>query len=523
MLFASCGDFLDETPNKSGSAYIYHIDQLYGLTGSLDLYLFQSPGYVQYGLVGTYQSELQILSDAVEHDPNFYARALKGGNADSYSQYKWEGEQFLDQYAMTPTWTPAWERISRFNTVLEHIDQVVQTTEAIRNQVEGEARFGRAYYHFLLLTQYCLWDENAPGIGYRDNSRSGEIPERQTVAYTLERIYEDLSIAETALTKAGRTAFDLASNFRPTVPTVQALRARIDLYRGNYTSALDNATRALEAHHALETFKDDPRYKLTPNGELYLLDETDSRVKDTLRYMVMQTLSGLEVVSVSGYEELFLPSVTSGVNMGMSDWFYNLWDRENDARWIYFYNSLAPLQNAYGILNTVTIDGKATPNCIKYADQQWLKPSSCHSYQRFADGNGFSMICLGMTTAEMYLIQAECLARSNQNAEAAEVLKTLRRTRFLTVAAAENIGGTLQEVLDERCREMGAFWRFFDIKRLNGAENAGISVKRQILSNLLDPNSVTELEIKADDPRWALPFCTEEAERMGWAQNPGWE
>lgn len=40
MAVGSCSDFLDETTDKSGSAYIYHMDQLYGLTGSIDLYLF---------------------------------------------------------------------------------------------------------------------------------------------------------------------------------------------------------------------------------------------------------------------------------------------------------------------------------------------------------------------------------------------------------------------------------------------------------------------------------------------------
>ncbi len=44
---------------------------------------------------------------------------------------------------------------------------------------------------------------------------------------------------------------------------------------------------------------------------------------------------------------------------------------------------------------------------------------------------------------------------------------------------------------DERMREMGAEWRFFDIKRLNGAENAGIAIRRKILSDITDPNSVT--------------------------------
>ena len=39
LVLGSCSDFLDETTDKSGSAYIYHMDQLYGLTGSTDLYL----------------------------------------------------------------------------------------------------------------------------------------------------------------------------------------------------------------------------------------------------------------------------------------------------------------------------------------------------------------------------------------------------------------------------------------------------------------------------------------------------
>ena len=91
----------------------------------------------------------------------------------------------------------------------------------------------------------------------------------------------------------------------------------------------------------------------------------------------------------------------------------------------------------------------------------------------------------------------------------------LRRTRFMNENAANNIGGNVQDILDERMREMGAEWRFFDIKRLNGAENAGIAIRRKILSDITDPNSVTELVITPDDPRWALPFNPQEAENMG--------
>lgn len=172
------------------------------------------------------------------------------------------------------------------------------------------------------------------------------------------------------------------------------------------------------------------------------------------------------------------------------------------------------------ILHTIEVEGQTVRNCIKWSDQQWLKPAWCHTYSRFYYG---TCSIIGMTTAEMYLIKAECLARSGKTGEAAELLKMLRRTRFMNENAANNIGGNVQDILDERMREMGAEWRFFDIKRLNGAENAGIAIRRKILSDITDPNSVTELVITPDDPRWALPFNPQEAENMGWRQNEGWE
>lgn len=66
------------------------------------------------------------------------------------------------------------------------------------------------------------------------------------------------------------------------------------------------------------------------------------------------------------------------------------------------------------------------------------------------------------------------------------------------------------------------FGCFFDIKRLNGAENAGIYIRRDILSDPSDLNSVTRLEIGPEDPRWALMLYPLEVESMGWQQNEGW-
>ena len=282
--FGSCSNFLDETPNKSGSAYIYHMDQLYGMTGSPDLYYLSYPDDFSYGSVEPFMYHQLLLGDAVEFDPQFWFVGYQTSLSSAYEIYQWNEDKLEDQFTMNVMWTPAYNRIYTFNTVLENMDKVVQTTENIRHQVEGEARFGRAYYHFMLLTQFGLWAEDAPGIGYREDTEATGIPERQTVGYTLSRIYEDLQQAETALTKAGRTSFDFKRNFRPTVPTVQAFRARVDLYRGNYESALQNASAALQAHHTLVDFKNDPCINsILPPNIIFWIRQT-ARLKRALRH-----------------------------------------------------------------------------------------------------------------------------------------------------------------------------------------------------------------------------------------------
>ncbi len=528
--FTSCEDFLDETPNKAGSAYIYHMDQLMEMTGSPDLYLFAfaSPSYMNWGITNNYMAEQLYFCDAIDCSPEYFYFTQNGGG-DNWLMYTMDKTAWTeDQYWMTCTWTPAWERVYRFNTVLENLNLVEQTTEEEKWQVAGEAYFGRAYYHFLLMVQYCLWNENKPGIGYREGTNPGEIPARETVKYTLEKIYKDLDDAEAALTKAGKTTFEQKTNFRPTVPTVKAFRARVDLYRGNYSSALTNANAALSAHNTLVTFKDDPNYETSGLfQEIHLLDETGTAIKETIQCKYSPMLMSLGLQAFDEYEELFLASATqpsyffNSYEVPMSESHYNLFDKENDARWIYLYSAKYPLYAMYAIQDIVTIDGVTYSGCISAENQKWLKPWMMHSFTRFY-GNGYIDI-MGMTTAEMMLIKAECLARDNKTSEAAQVLKDLRKTRFMNETAANNIGGSVQDVLDERQREMGYLWRFFDIKRLNGAENAGISLKRKVLSNQMDLNSVTEMVISADDPRWALPFYKNEAQAMGWAQNEGWE
>lgn len=524
LSMCSCSSFLDVTPNKSGSAYIYHMDQLVEITGSPTLYMSTSASAIAPSKI---TNGVAYFTDAIEISPEFYAYGNNYSGVSFYKiycmdEYEWlEGTQ--GSSILTATWTPSYDRIFKFNTILENIDKVEQTTQTAHDQVAGEAYFGRAYYHFLLLVEFTLWDEHELGIGYRTDTNPKAIPDRETVGYTLEHIYEDLNKAEEYLTKAGRDIFDVEDNFRPQVAAVKAFRARVDLYRGNYESALKNADDALKAHNLLFDFKNDATYKLVNRFTYSLLNENNDAVDNTMKSYYPKGMQDYKSEAIVRNKELYLRScaISSEYFVPVSEKYYNLFDRDNDARWIYFYSDMAPIMNSSKIAQTVKIGGNSVSRCINWETQQWLKPNYFHSFFRYKE-SGENANILGMTTAEMYLIKAECLARSGKTTEAAEILKTLRASRFTDSEAANNIGGSIQDVLDERSREMTPFWRFYDIKRLNGAEKAGISITREILTDYTDINSRKTITIAPDDARWAFPIYKQELEKMNWEQNKGW-
>ena len=110
MILGACSDFLDETTDKSGSAYIYHMDQLYGLMGSIDLYLFNNidSDTGEGSSSGAYLTEAIPLSDAVELSPEFYVYGLLSGEPTTYEAYCWQGETLMTSDWMLWTWTPVW-------------------------------------------------------------------------------------------------------------------------------------------------------------------------------------------------------------------------------------------------------------------------------------------------------------------------------------------------------------------------------------------------------------------------------
>lgn len=121
----------------------------------------------------------------------------------------------------------------------------------------------------------------------------------------------------------------------------------------------------------------------------------------------------------------------------------------------------------------------------------------------------------GIATDEMYLIRAECYARSGKIVLAMNDLNALLVNRFkkgtFIPLHAGNDDDALNLILNERRKELiFRMLRFTDIKRLN-KEGANITQKRIIngVAHTLSPN----------DPYYALPIPENVIQYTGMKQN----
>ncbi|MBB5440095.1 tetratricopeptide (TPR) repeat protein [Pedobacter sp. AK017] len=101
----------------------------------------------------------------------------------------------------------------------------------------------------------------------------------------------------------------------------------------------------------------------------------------------------------------------------------------------------------------------------------------------------------GIATDELYLIRAECFARTNQTEKALQDLNTLRKNRYAKASYADvraaDANAALKLVIAERRKELlfrGTRWE--DLRRLNQEAEFAITLTRTIngITSMLAPN-----------------------------------
>jgi starch-binding outer membrane protein, SusD/RagB family len=324
-------------------------------------------------------------------------------------------------------WFFYYDIIKQANTILAVIDGVVDASDVQKQSIKGQALGLRAYAYYYLINNYqqtYKGNETKPGVPlYTEVSTSGK--GRGTVQQVYTQIIADLTAAEGFLTGKART-----SKINIDVTVIQGFRARVALVMEDWATAASYANKARQG------------------------------------YTLMNTSN---YASTSAFSSLANPEWMWGSNIPASE----------ATIYASFFSHMDIRTGGYAALGGQKKITKALYDQISPADIRktvWKAPGTGVApnvdYNQLKHqvpvAGSWAADYLYMRAAEMFLIEAEALARQSQDAQARTVLETLIKTRMPSYSAASLSGAALlAEILLQRRIELwGEGFSLFDIKRL---------------------------------------------------------
>lgn len=340
-------------------------------------------------------------------------------------------------------WKIYYQWILNANKVLANLEKVTvnnSSEQTLYNQIKGEALCIRAWAHFNLVQLYAKryvtgQTNSQDGIPYR------VLPEitvqaRNTVEDVYSKINEDLDNACTLL--AGIEVNDI-NHYSEMV--AWGLKARVALAMQDYANA------ATYAEKSITSAENGGRALMTGN----LLNNGFSDISTTTQEAMYAALTP-------------------------------------DDKTVYFYSFYAYMSwnfNSSAIRQGVKCINAETYNTMSDTDlrRAWWDPAGTASvpasnyakakYQnrKFtarATSNAVGNVAF-MRLAEIYLTQAEALARAGNDTEAQTLFTKFQVTRDPSYVSKGNTGDALiEEIMNSRRVELwGEGFRFYDLKRLN--------------------------------------------------------
>jgi hypothetical protein len=309
------------------------------------------------------------------------------------------------------------------NTIIAKIDGA-SGPQAEKDEIKGQALALRAYSYFNLINYFqhtYKGNETKPGVPlYTEPTTIGK--GRGTVQEVYDQIVDDLTQAESLLT--GKTQRHIS---HVNVKVAQGFRARVALHMEDWATAASYANKAKQGYTLMTTAQYQAGFS-KPNPEW---------------------MWGMEVIT--------------------------------DQATIYasFYSHMDISTGGYAALGTQKKITKALYDQIPAGDVRKsvfrtpgtgtsANPDYNQIKMRVPTPGSWAADYLFMRAGEMYLIEAEALARQGQDGPAITVLETLVKSRNPAYTAAALSGAALiSEILLQRRIELwGEGFRLFDIKRL---------------------------------------------------------
>jgi starch-binding outer membrane protein, SusD/RagB family len=396
---------------------------------------------------------LEIVAD------NYYltTTSWQGLIQDYRKTYTWDKEAKIT--VANDGWNTPYQAIYYANFVLDLLPKIKYGEGELTdyNNIKGTALFSRAFMFHELAQLYCkpysTDAANEPGIVLRMTSEVDAPVFRSTVQQTYDQIINDIKAAIELLPLTSINAM------RPGKAAAYGLLGRVYLSMRNYVNAESAANSALSVNSALLDYNSltpaiNPVLPINPlgNAEILFISETTPIIFNASRIAIVDSA------------------------------LYKSYDGNDLRKSIFFgLNSSIPYWKG--------------------------------SYY----GNGIDHgVFDGIATDELYLIRAECRARSGNITGAMDDLNALLKKRWktgtFTSITAADISDAVSKVHVERRKEL-AFrgLRWSDLRRLN-LEGNDITLKR-IVNN-------TEYTLPPNDLRWVLLIPEVEINRSGIQQNP---
>lgn len=396
LLLSGCNEFLDITPTgkviaKTGEEY-------------RDLLTYEYKYFAKDRYMTTLRTD-EVVLDRVK---------TSSTDLDAYLDlWRWKDEDPAPTTSYF-SWRSYYHAIYIANYIIEHQKEISNASAEEVEQLVGEAWMMRAYCHFLLVNLYaepythCV-PATTRGVPLMLKADVNAVPASSSVERVYAQVLADIDEAAAHLQVE---QWEEGLNYRFNRLSAEALRARVLLYMGNWTEALEAAAKVVEAHPALE---DMTTSATLPND-----------------YRSVESIVALEKLSANLYTVVDMPSPE----------FIGLYRSGDQRRTKYFKRVTS---SAYSLQKGAD-DAYA---CSFRSAEAYLTAAECAARLGQKD-----------EAVSLYL---EPLMKARLSASAYETTAAL-----LAEMSAEELVG---EVMDERAREL-AFegHRWFDLRRTTQPE-----------------------------------------------------
>ncbi|MDE7074136.1 MAG: RagB/SusD family nutrient uptake outer membrane protein [Odoribacter sp.] len=431
---ASCSNFLEDySQDEAKVENIADLDEL--LIGSV----YYKPGCVYFKGSSSEQigepflACIHFMSDELKQNEDRYGHyEMLSGTEEMFGYYtwqKWVGMDFKGTRISKEgtDWTKAYKYINVANMILDEVEDIKVDRSREENdklRVEGETRFLRALYYFLLVNLYAepyvpATAATTAGVPLK---LTAYIEDKEYTSATLEEVYaqilEDLGRAEECLKQCERK-----SVYRADYATTLLLKSRVYLYMQDYAKAKEYAGKVIERNASLT----DLHGYAAGTANVYSAESPE----------VLFSMGG-HFLSNYMYGD-FDPRYEDQTPFFVSDELAEAFSDDNDLR-----KSLYVVEGEYGYFYKKI-----------YWDINTQKaPSKISDHFLFR-------------VSEAYLNLAEAAALDDDEATARDILGKLQAKRYNTMPAINESGSDLIDLIRaERRRELcleGHRW--FDLRR----------------------------------------------------------